>query len=107
MAWVMLIVAAGFETAMAIFLKMSDGFTRLWPTVGFGITAVISFALLSLALKDLEVGTAYATWTGLGAAGTAILGILLLNDSASALKLASVGLVVAGVVGLNLAGGAH
>jgi quaternary ammonium compound-resistance protein SugE len=105
MAWILLFVAAGFETAMAISLKFSDGFSRLWPSVGFAVTAVISFALLSLALRELEVGTAYATWTGLGAAGTALVGILALHDSASPLKLASIGLVILGVIGLNVAGG--
>jgi quaternary ammonium compound-resistance protein SugE len=76
----------------------------LWPTVGFVVCALISFGLLNLALNKLEVGPAYAVWTGIGAAGTAIVGIVVLGESNSPLKLVSVGLVLAGVIGLNLSG---
>ena len=75
MAWAMVVVAGIFETGFAVLLKLSHGISRLWPTVGFAVCALISFALLTLALKELEVGPAYAVWTGLGAAGTALVGM--------------------------------
>jgi quaternary ammonium compound-resistance protein SugE len=104
MAWAMVYVAALFETGFAVLLKLSHGITRLWPTVGFAICALLSFGLLTWSLKRLEVGSAYAVWTGLGAAGTAIIGIAVLNESISMIKLVSIGLILAGVVGLSLAG---
>ena len=104
MAWVVLVTAGLFETAFAVLLKMSHGLTRLWPTVGFAACALISFGLLTIALRELEVGPAYAVWTGIGAAGAATLGMIWLGDSVSVLKLVSIGLVLAGVVGLNLSG---
>jgi quaternary ammonium compound-resistance protein SugE len=104
MSWLLIVVAGVFETGFAVLLKQSGNFTHLWPTVGFVVCALVSFALLNLALGHLEVGPAYAVWTGIGAAGTAVVGILALNESVSALKLVSIGLVLAGVVGLNLAG---
>ena len=104
MPWLLIVVAGLFETGFAVLLKQSSNFTRLWPTVGFAVCALISFALLNLALGRLEVGPAYAVWTGIGAAGTAAVGILALGESVSTLKLVSIGLVLAGVVGLNLSG---
>jgi quaternary ammonium compound-resistance protein SugE len=104
MAWVLLIAAGLFETGFAVFLKLSHGLTQVWPTIGFAVCALISFGLLTLALRELEVGPAYAVWTGIGAAGAASVGMLLLGDAASALKLVSIGLILAGVVGLNLSG---
>jgi quaternary ammonium compound-resistance protein SugE len=104
MAWVLLVAAGLFETAFAVLLKLSHGMTRLWPTAGFAASALISFGLLTVALRELEVGPAYAVWTGIGAVGTATVGMLLLDETASALKLVSIGLILAGVVGLNLAG---
>jgi len=104
MAWVALIAAGLFETAFAVCLKLSDGLRVLWPTVGFASSALVSFGLLTVALRELEVGPAYAVWTGIGAAGTAAVGMLFLGDAASALKLASIALILAGVIGLNLAG---
>jgi quaternary ammonium compound-resistance protein SugE len=104
MAWVLVIIAGIFETGFAVLLKQSHGITRLWPTAGFAACALVSFALLTLALKELEVGPAYAVWTGLGAAGTALVGIWALGESASAIKLVSIGLILAGVIGLNLSG---
>jgi len=104
MAWVLICVAGLFETGFAVLLKLSHGITRLWPTAGFAACALISFGLLSIALKRLEVGPAYAVWTGLGAAGTAAVGMMLLGDAVSILKLVSIGLVLAGVVGLSLSG---
>ena len=102
MAWLILVVAGLFETAFALCLKASEGFSRPWPTVGFLVFAAASFALLATALRDLPVGTAYAVWTGIGAAGTAIAGIYLFQESAAVLRLLSIGLIVAGVVGLRL-----
>ena len=104
MAWLIVVVAGLFETAFAVLLKQSHGITRLWPTVGFAICALISFGLLTYALKKLEVGSAYAVWTGIGAAGTAVVGMWALGESASTLKLVSIGLILAGDIGLNLAG---
>lgn len=107
MAWVVILVAGLFEVAMAYSLKLSNGFSVLLPSIGFAVFGVISFGLLTVGLKTLEVGTAYAVWTGIGAVGTAALGIVVLGESASALKIASILLIIAGVVGLNLAGGGH
>jgi quaternary ammonium compound-resistance protein SugE len=97
-------VAGIFETGFAVLLKLSHGVSRLWPTVGFAACALVSFALLTIALKHLEVGSAYAVWTGLGAAGTAVVGMAWLGDAVSTMKLVSIGLILAGVIGLNLAG---
>ena len=102
-SWLVLIVAGVLEVCWAVGLKYTDGFTRLWPTVGTGAALVASMALLGLAVKSLPVGTAYAVWVGIGAVGTAVLGMLLLGESASAARLASIGLIVAGIVGLKLA----
>ncbi|WP_436763331.1 DMT family transporter [Streptosporangium sp. V21-05] len=107
MAWVFILVAGLFEVAMAYSLKLSEGFSELLPSLGFAVFGVLSFGLLALGLKTLEVGTAYAVWTGIGAVGTATLGIVVLGENASALKIASILLIIAGVVGLNLAGGGH
>ena len=107
MAWLLIVSAGLFETGFAVLLKQSHGFTQVWPTVGFAACALVSFALLTVALKRLEVGPAYATWTGIGAAGTAVVGIAMLGESASPLKIASLALVVTGVIGLSLAGVSH
>jgi quaternary ammonium compound-resistance protein SugE len=103
MAWLLLLVAGIFECGWAIGLKYTEGFTRLWPSVLTVIAMAISLVCLTLALKWLPVGTAYAVWTGIGAAGTAVLGIYLFNEPATALRLVSIGIVVAGVIGLKLA----
>ena len=102
MAWLFLIVAGIFEIGFALGLKYSEGFTHLWPTLGFMVSGGISFYLLSVAMKALPVGTAYAVWTGIGAAGTAVLGILLLKESGDVFRVVSIALIVAGVVGLRL-----
>ncbi|MBN2470242.1 MAG: multidrug efflux SMR transporter [Anaerolineae bacterium] len=102
MPWVILIIAGFFETAWALLLKQSEGFTRPWPTIGFLITLVLSMLLLAQALKSLPVGTAYAVWTGIGAAGTAILGMLWLGESRDLLKLLSLVLLVSGIIGLRI-----
>lgn len=104
MAWVVVITAGIFETGFAVFLKMSHGLTKPWPTAGFAICALISFGLLTLALKHLEVGAAYAVWTGIGAAGAAAVGMAVLGDPVSAVKIMSIGLILCGVIGLNLSG---
>jgi quaternary ammonium compound-resistance protein SugE len=104
MAWLTVVVAGVFETCFAVLLKKSNGLTRILPTAGFVVCALISFGLLTLALKKLEVGPAYAVWTGVGASGTAIVGMLALGEHVSALKIASLCLILLGVVGLNLAG---
>jgi quaternary ammonium compound-resistance protein SugE len=107
MAWVILIAAGLLEVVMAYSLKMSEGFSHLWWAVSFLVFAVLSFGALSFALRSLEVGTAYAVWTGIGAVGTAVLGMLLMGDDVSAVKLGSIAFIVVGVVGLNLSGAAH
>ena len=104
MPWFLIVLAGLFETGFAVLLKQSASFSRLWPTVGFAACALISFGLLTLALRGLEVGPAYAVWTGIGAVGTAVIGMVALGESVSTLKLVSIGLVLAGVVGLNLSG---
>lgn len=104
MAWAFVILGGFFETAFAVSLKYSDGFRRLWPTVSFVVCSVISFALLTAGLRELPVGTAYAAWTGIGAVGTAAVGMIWFGDSPGLLRVGSVALIVAGVVGLNLAG---
>ncbi len=105
MAWVILIIAGLLETVWALFLKQSDGFTKPLPTVGFAISLVLSMALLAQALKTLPVGTAYAVWVGIGAAGTAIGGMIWLGEPRDALKLISLVMLIGGVVGLRIAGG--
>ena len=102
MAWALVIVAGLFETAFAVSLKLSDGFSRLGWTLAFLAFSGISFTLLSIGLRTLPVGSAYAVWTGIGAAGTAIVGMVFLRDPVTTLRLLSILLIVAGVVGLNL-----
>lgn len=103
MNWIILVTAGLFEVAWAIGLKYTEGFTRLWPTVGTVLAMVISVGLLGVAMKSLPVGTAYAVWVGVGAVGTAILGIVLFGESASAARLLSLALILGGIVGLKLA----
>ena len=102
MSWVVLFIAGFFEVCWAIGLKYTDGFTKFWPTVGTIFALVASFLLLGWALKTLPVGTAYAIWVGIGAVGTAVLGIFLFGESTDVLKLVSLGLICAGIVGLKL-----
>ncbi len=98
----MLFVAGLFETGWAIGLKYTDGFTRPVPTLLTAASMIVSLVLLGLALKTLPVGTAYAVWTGIGTIGTALLGIWLLGEPAAAMRLACIGLIVAGIVGLKV-----
>ena len=102
MSWVILFVAGLFEVGWAIGLKYTNGFSRFWPSVGTAAAMVASVVLLGIAMRDLPVGTAYAVWTGVGAVGTAILGIVLFGDSASAARLACLGMIAAGIVGLKV-----
>jgi quaternary ammonium compound-resistance protein SugE len=102
-SWLILFVAGVFEVGWAIGLKYTEGFTRLWPTVGTAMALLLSMALLGMAVKALPVGTAYAVWVGVGAVGTAVLGIVLLGEAASIGRVASIALIVSGIVGLKLA----
>ncbi|MEU5208328.1 multidrug efflux SMR transporter [Streptomyces sp. NPDC020742] len=106
-AWVLVVVAGLLETGFAVCLKLSHGLTRLFPTIAFAAFALASFGLLTLALRRLDVGPAYAVWTGLGAAGTAVYGMVFLGDVVSTLKIVSITLVIVGVVGLQLSGSGH
>ena len=102
MAWIVLFVAGLFEVGWAEGLKYTEGFTRFWPTVWSAVSMLVSLGLLGWALRTLPLGTAYAVWTGIGSMGTVLLGIWLFGESASALRLACVGLILAGIVGLKL-----
>lgn len=104
MAWFLLFLAGLFECGWAIGLKYTDGFMRPVPTVLTAISMVVSVILLGLAVKTLPIGTAYAVWTGIGTVGTVLLGIWLLGDQATALRLLCIGLIVAGIAGLKLTG---
>ena len=103
MSWIYLLLAGLFEIAFALGLKHTEGFTRQWPSLGTAAAAAVSLYLLTLALRTIPVGTAYAIWTGVGACGVALMGIVLLGESASPARLACIGLIVAGVIGLKLA----
>lgn len=102
MAWAILILAGLFEVAWAMGLKYTEGFTRLWPSLATLAAMGASLGLLGLALRDLPLGTAYAVWTGVGTLGTVILGIAILGEPASALRVVCIGLILAGIVGLKL-----
>jgi len=102
MAWGLLVVAGLMEVGWAIGLKYTEGFTRLVPSVLTIAAMIVSIALLGLALKTLPIGTAYAVWTGIGAVGTAALGIVLFGDPATAARLSCIGLIVAGIIGLKV-----
>jgi quaternary ammonium compound-resistance protein SugE len=103
MAWLLLVLAGLFETGWAIGLKYTQGFTRVWPTVWTVVAMIVSLGLLGVAMKSLPVGTAYSVWVGIGAAGTVILGIVLLGEPANFGRMLSIALILAGVVGLKLA----
>jgi quaternary ammonium compound-resistance protein SugE len=105
MAWTYLIIAGILEIGWAIGLKYTDGFTRLSPSVGTIAAMIVSFGLLSLALRTIPVGTGYAVWTGIGAAGTAVIGMCFLGESRDVLRVLCILLIVAGVLGLKLASG--
>ncbi|HEX3160454.1 MAG TPA: quaternary ammonium compound efflux SMR transporter SugE [Gemmatimonadaceae bacterium] len=103
MAWVVLFVAGLLEIGWAVGLKYTEGFTRLWPTVGTVAALIASMGLLGVALRTLPLGTAYAVWTGIGTVGTAVLGIVLFREPATAMRLLCIALIVAGILGLKLA----
>ncbi|ADU65023.1 quaternary ammonium compound efflux SMR transporter SugE [Desulfurispirillum indicum] len=103
MAWIILAIAGLFEVAWAIGLKYTEGFSRLWPTVGTVLAMAVSLWLLGVAMKSLPVGTAYAIWVGVGAVGTVILGIVLFGEPVNVARLISVALIIAGIIGLKLA----
>lgn len=102
MAWVILFIAGLLEIVWAVGLKYTDGFTRLWPTVGTLVAAWLSFMLLGMAMKTLPVGTAYAIWVGIGIIGAGVLGIVLFNEPVSLLRVLSVLLIVIGIIGLKI-----
>ncbi len=101
--WIVLFIAGLFEVGWAIGLKYTEGFTRLWPTIGTVVCMLISFGLLGVAMKTLPVGTAYSVWVGVGSVGTVILGIVLFGEPVNVARLVSVALIVAGIIGLKLA----
>jgi quaternary ammonium compound-resistance protein SugE len=101
-AWAVLLLAGLFEVGWAVGLKYTEGFSRLWPSAATGAAMIASVLLLAWALKTLPVGTAYAVWTGIGAVGTAILGMLLFGESREVARLVCIGLIVAGILGLKL-----
>ena len=107
MAWIAVITAGFLEVGFATMLKLSNGFTKLWPSLGFLVFAAGSFSLLSWSLKVLPVGTAYAVWTGIGAAGTAIVGMIYFKDPASVARISAIALIIAGVILLNFSSSSH
>ena len=105
MAWIVLVLAGLFEIVWAVALKQSDSFTKLWPSVIFIITACISFACLAFALRHLPMGTSYAVWTGIGAVGVAIVGVVWFGEPASIVRFACIALILIGIVGLKVSSG--
>jgi quaternary ammonium compound-resistance protein SugE len=103
MAWIYLLIAGLLEIGWAIGLKFSDGFSRLWPSLATIVAMILSLGFLALAIRELPVGTAYAMWTGIGTVGTVMLGISLFGEPANAARLACMGLIFAGIIGLKLA----
>lgn len=102
MAWLILVVAGLFEIGWAVGLKYTEGFTRIGPTIFTAVSLVVSMGLLGVSLKTLPLGTAYGVWTGIGTVGTALLGILVFREPATAARLVCIGLIVTGIVGLKL-----
>ncbi|WP_458206371.1 quaternary ammonium compound efflux SMR transporter SugE [Haladaptatus sp. NG-SE-30] len=107
MSWKILVVAGLFEVAWAIGLEYSDGLSKFWPSVATVVALVVSMVLLAKAIETLPVGTAYAVWTGIGAVGTATLGVVLFDEPADLLRVAFIGLIVVGIVGLHISSGGH
>jgi quaternary ammonium compound-resistance protein SugE len=103
MAWTYLLLGGLFEIGFASTLKLTENFTKLWPTLIFAVCIVASFFFLERALKDIPIGTAYAVWTGIGAAGTALVGILVYKEPATALRLFFLATLVASIIGLKFA----
>lgn len=107
MAWIAVITAGLLEVGFATMLKLSSGFTKIWPSIGFIVFAAGSFSLLSWSLKVLPIGTAYAVWTGIGAAGTAILGMIIFKDPVSIARITAIALIITGVILLNFSSSSH
>jgi quaternary ammonium compound-resistance protein SugE len=107
MAWIAVITAGFLEVGFATMLKLTSGFTKLWPSLGFLVFAAGSFSLLSWSLKTLPIGTAYAVWTGIGAAGTAILGMIIFKDPVSIARITAIAFIVTGVILLNFSSTSH
>lgn len=103
MAWIYLVIAGILEMGFTTFLKLSENFTKVWPTVGFFIFSFLSFAFLSLSLKSIPLGTSYAVWTGIGAFGTALIGIIYFNESTDFWRIFFLMLLISSIVGLKLA----
>lgn len=103
MSWAYLVLAGLFEIGFASTLKLTEGFTKLWPTLVFAVCILLSFTFLEKALKDIPIGTAYAVWTGIGAAGTAIIGILVYKEPATALRLFFIVTLIGSIIGLKFA----
>jgi len=104
LAWILLLIAGFLEIGWALGLKYTDGFTRLWPSIVTLVMMAISIYILSLAVKFLPIGTAYAVWTGIGAVGTAILGIILFGEATTPIRIGSIALIVTGIAGLKISG---
>ena len=102
MAWTLLFVAGLFEIGWAVGLKYTEGFTRLWPSIGTAVSMTVSVVLLGWAMRTLPVGTAYAVWTGIGAVGTVVLGIILFQEPATTARLLCITLIIVGILGLKL-----
>ena len=102
MSWAYLVLAGLFEVGFASSFKLTQGFTKLWPTLIFAACILLSFLFLERAIRDIPIGTAYAVWTGIGAVGTAVYGIAVLGEAADALRLTSIVLIVAGIAGLKM-----
>jgi quaternary ammonium compound-resistance protein SugE len=102
MAWTLLLIAGFFEIVWATTLKFTDGFTRLWPSIGTVIAMAISMVCMSFALRVIPMGTAYAVWTGIGAVGTVLLGILLFDEPKNAVRLLCIAMIILGIAGLKL-----
>jgi len=107
MAWIAVITAGLLEVGFATMLKLSNNFTKIWPSLGFLVFASGSFSLLASSLKVLPIGTAYAVWTGIGAAGTAILGMIIFKDPVSIARITAIAFIIAGVVLLNFSSSSH
>jgi len=107
MAWIYLVIAGLLEIGWAIGLKYTEGFSRLWPSVGTVVAMILSLYFLGLALRSLPIGTAYAVWTGIGAAGTVILGIILFKEPTNVLRMICLGMIIFAIIGLKLSSSQH
>lgn len=104
-AWILLFIAGLFETGWAVGLKYTDGFTRLWPTLGTFVALLISMVILAVAVRDLPIGTAYPVWVGIGAIGTVLYGLVFLNEPATLPRMLFVSLLIVSIIGLKMTAG--